>query len=174
MSFDGKRIVCNVNVTYCRTDHSRLPAICFAAMVGFNHRRSTQINFWAGLISSIFYVFATQQRFLTSVQLLVTNELFHQSSFYWENIVLSFQLLFQQHYMRFSPVEEVRGEMSQTHNYTRRVRIADNRTGSDFDPHGIEYFICVCKLMSKMMSQQQISTDLHVRLGSKSCLLLRK
>src|SRR6218665_774976 len=35
-----------------------------------------------GLISSIFYVFATQQRFLSPVQLLVNNELFHQSSFY--------------------------------------------------------------------------------------------
>src|SRR6218665_3694683 len=56
-----------------------------------------------GLISSIFYVFATQQRFLSSVQLLVNNELFHQSSFYWKNVVLLFQLLLQQRYLHFSP-----------------------------------------------------------------------
>jgi len=47
-----------------------------------------------GLISSLFYVFATQPRFLSSFQLLVIKELFHQSSFYLKNIVSSFQLLF--------------------------------------------------------------------------------
>src|SRR6218665_913814 len=36
-----------------------------------------------------------QQRFLSPVQPLVNNELFHQPSFYWKNIVSSFQLLFQ-------------------------------------------------------------------------------
>jgi len=51
----------------------------------------------------MFYVFATQQRFISPVQLLVNNELFHQSSFYLKNIVLSFQLLFQQRYLHFSP-----------------------------------------------------------------------
>ena len=60
-------------------------------------------SFWSisGLFSSFFYVFATQQSFLSPVQLLVNNELFHQSSFYLEDIVLSFQLLFQQRYLHF-------------------------------------------------------------------------
>ena len=49
------------------------------------------------------YVFATLQRFLSPIQLLVNNELFHQSSFYLKNIILSFQLLFQQRYLHFSP-----------------------------------------------------------------------
>src|SRR6218665_1279836 len=55
-----------------------------------------------GLISSLFYVFATQPRFLSSVQLLVNHELFHQSSFYLKNIVSSIQLLFKQRYLHFS------------------------------------------------------------------------
>jgi len=49
--------------------------------------RVVLINFWA--IFGIFYVFATQQSFLSPVQVLVNNELFHQSSFYLKNIVLS-------------------------------------------------------------------------------------
>src|SRR6218665_3033196 len=52
--------------------------------------------FW--LISSIFNVFATQQRFLLSFQLRVIKELFHQSSFYLKNIVSSFQFLFKKSY----------------------------------------------------------------------------
>src|SRR6218665_3611956 len=51
-----------------------------------------------GLISSIFNVFATQQRFLSSLQLRVIKELFHQSSFYLKNIVSSFQFLFKKSY----------------------------------------------------------------------------
>jgi len=50
---------------------------------------------------SLFYVFATQPRFLSSVQLLVNNELFHQSSFYLKNVVSSVQLLFKQRYLHF-------------------------------------------------------------------------
>src|SRR6218665_789209 len=61
----------------------------------------------------MFYVFATQQRFPSPVQLLVNNELFHQSSFYLNNIVSSCQLLFQQRYLHFSPGGNVRGEMSE-------------------------------------------------------------
>src|SRR6218665_145032 len=61
-----------------------------------------------GLISSYYYVFSKKQRFLSSVQFLVNNELFNQSSFYLRNIVLSFQLLFQQRYTHFSPGGEVR------------------------------------------------------------------
>jgi len=57
----------------------------------------------------MFYVFATQQRFLSPVQLLVNNELFHQSSFYLKNTVLSFQVLFQQRYLHSSPGGKVRG-----------------------------------------------------------------
>src|SRR6218665_3081222 len=60
-----------------------------------------------GLISSIFNVFATQQRFLSSLQLRVINELFHQSSFYLKNIVSSSQFLFKKSYLHFSL-----GEMS--------------------------------------------------------------
>src|SRR6218665_1819905 len=42
---------------------------------------------------------------------LIKNELFHQSSFYLKNIILSFQLLFQQRYLHFSPGGKS-GEMS--------------------------------------------------------------
>src|SRR6218665_2878033 len=63
-----------------------------------------------GLISSLFYVFATLPRFLSSFQLLVSNELFHQSSFYLKNIVSSFQLLFQKSYLHFSPGEKSGGK----------------------------------------------------------------
>src|SRR6218665_3571621 len=63
--------------------------------------------FW--LISSIFNVFATQQRFLLSLQLRVIKELFHQSSFYLKNIVSSFQFLFKKSYSHFSPWGKVRG-----------------------------------------------------------------
>jgi len=66
------------------------------------------INIWANL--AIFYFFATKQRFLLSVQLLGNNELFHQSSIYLKNIVLSFQLLFQQRYMHFSPGKKSGGK----------------------------------------------------------------
>ena len=56
-----------------------------------------------GLISSLFYVFATHPRHLSSVQLLVIKELFHQStstwnilfhqsSFYLEKVILIFLL----------------------------------------------------------------------------------
>src|SRR6218665_3651704 len=48
-----------------------------------NVRVAYNIDF--GLISSIFNVFATQQRFLSSLQLRVIKELFHQSSFYLKN-----------------------------------------------------------------------------------------
>src|SRR6218665_1352408 len=54
-----------------------------------------------GMASSLFYVFAAQPRFPSSVQLLVKKELFHQSSFYLVNIVSSAQLLFQQRYLHF-------------------------------------------------------------------------
>jgi len=47
------------------------------------------------------YVFATQPRFLSSVQLLVNKELFHQSSLYFINIISSVQLLFKQPYLHF-------------------------------------------------------------------------
>src|SRR6218665_2477124 len=70
-----------------------------------------------GLILSIFNVFATQQRFLSSLQLRVIKELFHQSSFYLKNIASSFQLLFKKSYLHFSPGGKVRGmsgEMSWT------------------------------------------------------------
>src|SRR6218665_3070912 len=36
---------------------------------------------------SLFYVFATPRRFLSSFQLLVNNELFHQSSFYLRKVI---------------------------------------------------------------------------------------
>src|SRR6218665_2825277 len=56
-----------------------------------------------GIILSLFYVFAPPPIFLSSFQLLVNNELFHQSSFYLKNIVLSVQLLFKKSYLHFSP-----------------------------------------------------------------------
>jgi len=64
-----------------------------------------RIKLWANFV--IFQVVATQQRFISPIQLLLNNELFHQSSFYLRNIVSSFQLLFQQRCLHFSP-----GEMS--------------------------------------------------------------
>src|SRR6218665_1509862 len=64
-----------------------------------------------GLISSSFYVFATTPRFLSSFQLLVNNELFHQSSFYLKNIVSSVQLLFKKNYLHFSPGEKSGGNV---------------------------------------------------------------
>src|SRR6218665_687364 len=54
-----------------------------------------------GLISSLFYVFATSPRFPSSFQLLVSNELFGQSSFYLKNIVSSVQLLLMKSYYIF-------------------------------------------------------------------------
>src|SRR6218665_291417 len=77
------------------------------------------MNFWVNFVN--FYVSATQQRFLSPVQLLVNNELFHQSSFYFKNIVLSFQLVFQQRYLHFPPGGKVRGEMSGGMSYTHTV-----------------------------------------------------
>src|SRR6218665_3964968 len=63
-----------------------------------------------GLILSLFYVFATPPRFLSSFQLLVNNELFHQSSLYLKNIVSSVQLLFKKSYLHFSPGEKSGGK----------------------------------------------------------------
>jgi len=37
--------------------------------------------------------------------------LFHQYSFYWKSIDLSSQLLFQQHYLHFSPEEKSGGNV---------------------------------------------------------------
>ena len=54
-----------------------------------------------GLVLSLFNDFATQPRLLSSVQLLVNKELFHQSSFYLINIASSVQLLFKQCYLHF-------------------------------------------------------------------------
>src|SRR6218665_2911604 len=59
---------------------------------------------------SIFNVFATQSRFLSSLQLRVIKELFHQSSFHWKNIVSSVQLLLKKSYLNFSLGEKVRGK----------------------------------------------------------------
>src|SRR6218665_2577704 len=55
-----------------------------------------------GLVSSLFHVFATQPRVLSSVQLIVNKELFYQTSFYFINIVSSVQFLFKQRYLYFS------------------------------------------------------------------------
>jgi len=54
------------------------------------------------LVSSLYHIFATQPRFLSPIQLLVTNELFHQSSLYLIDLVLSFQFLCKQRYLHFS------------------------------------------------------------------------
>jgi len=51
---------------------------------------------------SLFYIFATQTRSLSSIQLLVKKELFHQPSFYFKNIVSSVQLPFKKRYLHFS------------------------------------------------------------------------
>src|SRR6218665_857361 len=48
----------------------------------------------------------------TSIQILVNNELFHQSIFYLRNSVSSVQLLFQKRYLHFSPGGKFRGGMS--------------------------------------------------------------
>src|SRR6218665_69500 len=73
-------------------------------------RGSFRSIFW--LVSSLFYIFAAQPRFLSSVQLLVNRELFHQSSFYLINIVSSVRLLFCQRSLHFSREGECSEEMS--------------------------------------------------------------
>ena|SRR6218665_1307373 len=74
-----------------------------------------------GLISSLYYVFARQPRFLSSLQLLVYKELFHQSSFYMRNSVSSVQLLFKKSYVHLfveSPGENVIDpQNAQRHGY---------------------------------------------------------
>ena len=62
-----------------------------------------------GLVSPLYHVFVTHPRFLSSFQLLVNKELFHQSSFYLTNIVSSVQLLFKKSYLHFSPGGNVPG-----------------------------------------------------------------
>src|SRR6218665_1782941 len=67
-----------------------------------------------GLVSSLFYVSDAQSKFLSSVQILVNKELFHQSSFYFINIASSVHLLFKQRRLHFSreksPGEKCSGE----------------------------------------------------------------
>src|SRR6218665_1769455 len=57
------------------------------------------------LISSLFYVSSV------GLQLLVNNELFHQSRFYLKNDASSVQLLFKQLYFNFSPGEKSGGNV---------------------------------------------------------------
>ena len=73
----------------------------------FNTERVSSNSFRSifGLISSLLYVFAAQPRFLSSIQLLVNKELFHQSSWYLINIVSSVQLQFKQCSLHFSLVK---------------------------------------------------------------------
>src|SRR6218665_1813811 len=63
------------------------------------------------LISSLFYVFATQSRFLSAFHLRIIKELFDQSSFYLKNSVSSVQLLFKKSYLHFSPGKESGGNV---------------------------------------------------------------
>src|SRR6218665_1206285 len=70
-----------------------------------------------GLISSFFYVFATPPRFLSSFQLLVSNELFHQSSFYLKNILSSIQLLFKKSYLHFLRRENSGGNVLDPYDF---------------------------------------------------------
>src|SRR6218665_3339378 len=63
--------------------------------------RLVYINFWSNFVIILRFCY-TAPRFLSSFQLLVNNELFHQSSFYLKYIVSSAQLLFKKSYLHFS------------------------------------------------------------------------
>ena len=60
----------------------------------------------------IFYVFATQQRFLSPVQLIVDNELFHQSSFYFKKILFYHSSFYFNNVICIFLREENSGEIS--------------------------------------------------------------
>ena len=66
------------------------------------HQMWGSLSLVFGLLSSLYHIFATQTRFISSLQLLVNEELFHQSSFCLINIVSSVQLLCKERYLHFS------------------------------------------------------------------------
>src|SRR6218665_1606596 len=83
----------------------------------------------------MFYVFAKQPKFVSSVQLLVINELFHQSSFYLKNIVSSAKLLFKKSYLHFSPGGEVRGNVPGANYYYFLLLLLSSIFAIDDTPH---------------------------------------
>src|SRR6218665_1813579 len=72
---------------------------------------NVRVNKVSFLVSSIIISrFCNTAKIFSLVQLLVNKELFHQSSFYFINIVSSVHLLFKQRYLHFSRGEKSRGE----------------------------------------------------------------
>src|SRR6218665_1206691 len=65
-----------------------------------------------GLLSSLFYVFTTPLRLLSSFQLLVNNELFHQSSFYLKILFHQSSFYLRKVIYIFLREDKVLGEMS--------------------------------------------------------------